>query len=285
MAGEQTYPNWVKGKPYAVGDIVRFTDGKNYVCVNANDGLDPVVSNWYWDEYTATSGQTGTTPAATSVSQSGASSNFVVTEAQFNQMLPNRNAFYTYAGLTTAAKAYPAFCTTGDDTVKKQEAAAFLANVNQESGGLMYVTELNTANYSHYCDASQPYGCPAGQAMYYGRGPLQLSWNYNYKAAGDALGIDLLNDPDLVETDAAVSWKTALWFWMTSTGAGKMTCHDAIVNGHGFGETIRTINGALECGPNRVADAAVKVQRRVDAYESYTAILGVSAGDKTKLTC
>ncbi|MFE9609848.1 chitinase, partial [Streptomyces sp. NPDC006012] len=32
---------------------------------------------------------------------------FVVSEAQFNQMFPSRNAFYTYGGLTAALSAYP----------------------------------------------------------------------------------------------------------------------------------------------------------------------------------
>ncbi|MFJ4522141.1 chitinase, partial [Streptomyces sp. NPDC088810] len=86
---------------------------------------------------------------------------FVVSEAQFHQMFPNRNSFYTYSGLTAALSAYPAFANTGSDTVKKQEAAAFLANVNHETGGLVYVVEQNTANYPHYCDWSRPYGCPA----------------------------------------------------------------------------------------------------------------------------
>ena len=131
---------------------------------------------------------------------------FVVSEAQFGQMFPDRNAFYSYSGLTAALSAYPGFANTGDDTVKKQEAAAFLANVSHETGGLVYVVEQNTANYPHYCDTSQPYGCPAGTAAYYGRGPIQLSWNFNYKAAGDALGIDLLHNPYLVEQKAAVAW-------------------------------------------------------------------------------
>jgi hypothetical protein len=113
-------------------------------------------------------------------------SGFVVTEGQFNQMFPSRNSFYTYSGLTAALSAYPGFANTGSDTVKKQEAAAFLANVNHETGGLVHIVEQNTANYPHYCDWGQPYGCPAGQAAYYGRGPIQLSWNFNYKAAGDA---------------------------------------------------------------------------------------------------
>ncbi|MCW2870008.1 glycoside hydrolase family 19 protein, partial [Actinacidiphila oryziradicis] len=162
-------------------------------------------------------------------------SGFVVSEAQFNQMFPSRNSFYTYSGLTAALSAYPAFATTGSDTVKKQEAAAFLANVSHETGGLVYIVEQNTANYSTYCDWSQWYGCPAGQSAYYGRGPIQLSWNFNYKAAGDALGIDLLDNPYLVQTDAAVAWKTGLWYWMTQSGPGTMTPHNAMVNGAGFG--------------------------------------------------
>ena len=201
-------------------------------------------------------------------------SGFVVSEAQFNQMFPSRNGFYTYSGLTAALSAYPGFANTGSDTVKKQEAAAFLANVSHETGGLVYVVEQNTANYPHYCDASQPYGCPAGQAAYYGRGPIQLSWNFNYKAAGDALGIDLLNNPWLVQNDSAVAWKTGLWYWNTQSGPGTMTPHNAMVNGAGFGQTIRSINGSLECDGRNPA----QVQSRVDAYNRFTSILGVSPG-------
>lgn len=76
-------------------------------------------------------------------------------------MFPNRNAFYTYSGLTAALSAYPEFANTGSDTVKRQEAAAFLANVSHETGGLVHVVEQNTENYPHYCDATQPYGCPS----------------------------------------------------------------------------------------------------------------------------
>ncbi|WP_428986215.1 glycoside hydrolase family 19 protein [Streptomyces pyxinae] len=206
-------------------------------------------------------------------------SGFVVSEAQFNQMFPNRNPFYTYQGLTEALSAYPGFAKTGSDTVKKQEAAAFLANVSHETGGLVYVVEQNQANYPHYCDRNQPYGCPAGQAAYYGRGPIQLSWNFNYKAAGDALGIDLLNNPYRVEREPAVAWKTGLWYWNTQNGPGTMTPHNAMVNGAGFGQTIRSINGALECDGKNPA----QVQSRVSKYQSFTQILGVPAGNN--LSC
>lgn len=257
-----SYPGWVAGRAYRTGDIVRYTDGKAYVAEHDNPGYDPTISTWYWDPYACDNGPTN--PSGT----------FVVSEAQFNQMFPSRNPFYSYSGLKAALSAYPGFANTGSDTVRKQEAAAFLANVHHETGGLVHIVEQNTANYSHYCDAGQPYGCPAGQSAYYGRGPIQLSWNFNYKAAGDALGIDLLHHPDLVQNDASVAWKTGLWYWNTQSGPGTMTPHNAIVNGAGFGQTIRSINGSLECDGRNPA----QVQSRVDAYQRFTSLLGVSPG-------
>ncbi|MFD0305652.1 glycoside hydrolase family 19 protein [Streptomyces sp. NPDC127119] len=257
-----SYPNWVAGKSYVTGNIVRYTDGKAYIAEHDNPGYDPIISTWYWEPYACDNGPTNP-------------SGFVVSEAQFNQMFPNRNSFYSYSGLKAAMSAYPAFANTGSDTVKKQEAAAFLANVNHETGGLVHIVEQNTANYPHYCDWGQPYGCPAGQAAYYGRGPIQLSWNFNYKAAGDALGIDLLNNPWLVQNDSAVAWKTGLWYWNTQSGPGSMTGHNAMVNGAGFGQTIRSINGSLECDGKNPA----QVQSRVDSYQRFVGILGTSAGN------
>ncbi|MFE9601028.1 glycoside hydrolase family 19 protein [Streptomyces hokutonensis] len=257
-----SYPNWVAGQSYVTGQIVRYTDGKAYIAEHDNPGYDPVISTWFWEPY-ACDGGSGT-PVGT----------FVVSEAQFNQMFPSRNSFYTYSGLTAALSAYPGFANTGSDTTKKQEAAAFLANVSHETGGLVYIVEQNTANYPTYCNWNEPYGCPAGQSAYYGRGPLQLSWNFNYKAAGDALGIDLLGNPWLVQNDSAVAWKTALWYWNTQSGPGSMTPHNAIVNGAGFGQTIRSINGSVECDGKSPA----QVQSRVDAYNRFTSILGTTPG-------
>jgi len=217
-------------------------------------------------------------PAPDSSATSSASSS-VLTEAQFEKMFPARNAFYTYAGLVAAMAKFPAFAGTGDDTIRKQEVAAFLANVDHESGGLVYVEEINKSAWGNYCDAAQSYGCPAGTTAYHGRGPIQLSWNTNYKAAGDALGIDLLNDPDKVQNDPSVAWQTGLWFWTTQNGAGSMTPHSAITSGAGFGETIRSINGSLECNGGNPA----QVQSRVSSYERITAVLGVQPGDK--LSC
>ncbi|GIJ51767.1 chitinase [Virgisporangium aliadipatigenens] len=266
------YPNWAAGQFYAEGSIVKYTNGQYYKATHENPGYDPVISTWFWSPFSCTGGG-GTNPGGGNTG-GGNTSGFVVSEAQFNAMFPGRRQdFYTYAGLVTALKKYPAFANTGDDTRKKQEAAAFLANVNHETGGLVHVDEINQAVWGNYCDRSQPYGCPAGQTAYHGRGPIQLSWNFNYKAAGDALGIDLLGNPNLVATDSSVSWMTGIWYWMTGTGAAGMTSHAAMSGGHGFGVTIRAIN-SIECAGAHPD----QVQSRINAYNKFAGILGVSPG-------
>ena len=203
------------------------------------------------------------------------SGGFVVSQAQFNQMFPNANSFYSYSGLVSAMSAYPTFATTGGTTIEKQEAAAFLANVDHETGGLVYINEIDQSG--DYC-ASESYGCPAGTYQYYGRGPIQLSWNFNYYAAGQALGVDLLDNPNLVSTNSAISWETGLWYWFTGTGNGSLTSHQAMIESAGFGDTIRAIND-IECN----GGATAEMQDRVNDYEAFTSILGVSPGGN--LTC
>ncbi|WP_434389961.1 glycoside hydrolase family 19 protein [Melittangium boletus] len=220
--------------------------------------------------FDSTSG--GTTPPPSG----GKGISAYLSESQFNQMFPGRNGFYSYSALVAAANTFPDFATQGSTDNQKREVAAFLANIAHETGNLVYIEEINK---STMCDTSwgpPGCGCAAGK-QYYGRGPIQLSWNGNYCAAGNALGVDLKNDPDRVARDATIAWRTGFWFWMTQTGAGSMTAHNAMANGVGFGETIRTINGALECGGRNPG----QVQSRIDNYNRFTQILGVSAGGNT----
>ncbi|WP_098243535.1 chitinase [Streptomyces formicae] len=204
---------------------------------------------------------------------------FVVSERQFERMFPERNSFFTYDGLVAATRAYPEFARTGGKALRKREAAAFLANVSHETGGLFYVVAQNKDTYPIFCDETQPYGCPAGHDAYYGRGAIMLSWNFNYKAAGDALGLDLLDDPWLVERDPKVAWMTALWYWNTQSGPGTMSGHAAMVKGAGFGETIRSLNGTAECDGGNPR----QMRHRVDLYVGFTEVLHVRPG--RHLTC
>ena len=203
----------------------------------------------------------------------------VVSEAQFNQMFPQQQAPYSYAGLVEETIRYPVFA-NGPGPIAQQEAAAFLANVSHETGGLVYAREQNPG--PNFCDTSTGIPCPLGPAAYFGRGSLMLSWNYNYAAAGSNFNLDLLNQPDLVATDALLVWRVGLWYWMTVYGAAAQTCSEAMWQSLGFGQTIMSINGGLECGPNAQNPGAM--QDRVNLYIQFCGILGgVDPG--ANLTC
>lgn len=200
----------------------------------------------------------------------------IVSQQTFETLFPNRNRFYTYSGLVAATLKYPKFCRDGTDEQNKREAAAFLANISHETGSLSAIEEENKANWPHYCQTGQ-YPCTPGKT-YHGRGPIQLSWNYNYAVCGKALGIDLLNNPERVATDSAVAFASALWFWMTPQPP-KASCHAAIRTS-GFGATINIINGGLECGKGQTSPQA---QSRIQLYQQFSSRLAVSPGNN--LSC
>ncbi|XP_057862168.2 endochitinase 4-like [Cryptomeria japonica] len=218
-------------------------------------------------------------PSVPTSSRSIESIQSIITKDFFNQIKSGISAscvgnnFYTYDGFISAAKAsnFGGFGTTGSLEVRKRELAAFFANVAHETGNLCYVEEVEKDTY---CEPSKQYPCPSGN-QYYGRGPLQLSWNYNYGAAGKYVGFPLLKNPDLVAQKPDVAFKTSLWFWMINSNCHKaMTAHD----GKGFGSTIRAINGG-ECDGGRT----LAVQERIRLYKEFCERLHVSPGPN--LTC
>jgi predicted chitinase len=271
---------WTEGSAYNAGDGVTY-NGNSYSVTQSHTackGCDVAPST---SPLWKTGGDCGSDtlellaePPSTSATGIAA----ILSQATYNKMFPNHNGFYTYAALVAAANTFPAFATTGTLEQRKREVAAFLANVGHETGNLVHIEE-GVKNVM--CDTSwgpPGCGCAAGK-KYFGRGPIQLSWNGNYCAAGNALGADLKNNPNLVAENPTLSWRTGFWFWMTQTGAGSMTSHSAIINNRGFGETIRTINGALECNGKSPA----QVQSRVDNYKRLCNMLGVAPG--TNLQC
>ncbi|KAL5574703.1 hypothetical protein UlMin_016402 [Ulmus minor] len=210
----------------------------------------------------------------TASTNNGAAVADVVTENFFNGVInkgtgdcPGKS-FYTRDAFLNAANTYNQFG-SGSAEASKREIAAFFAHVSHETGFLCKIDETGGENQD-YCDETRTDNPCNPNKKYFGRGPLQLTWNYNYGAAGRALNFDGLNAPETVGTDVVVSYKASLWFWMENV-------HGVI--SQGFGATTRKINGDLECDGKQLD----KVQARINYYNNYCNQLGVSPGDN--LSC
>ncbi len=191
---------------------------------------------------------------------------------------------------------YGSFLEEGDLETRKREIAAFFANISHEttggwatapggrfSWGLHFREEPTTSLYA----SPDPNYPPTPGKSYKGRGPMQLSYNYNYGPASEFIFGDkkiLLDNPEKVIEDAALAFQTAIWFWMTPQYP-KPSAHDVMVRNwtprerdlaknrlQGLGMTVNIINGGVECGTGTEKPQVVD---RIGYYERFAGIYGI----------
>jgi len=235
-------------------------------------------------------------------------------EKKWNELFPNRfgkagvfsktrtTDFYTFKAFVTATGVFPEFL-KGDETTQKRELAAFLANIAQETSGgwaeapggyfkwgLYFVEEVEDSTKNKYADPTKKNYPPIEGKSYLGRGPKQLSWNYNYGQFSEAWygsKDSLLLHPERLAHDPVLSFVSALWFWMTPQFP-KPSCHD-IMSGKwkptendllkgcvpGFGATVNVINGGVECNGAKLDKTAYRYQY----YQYFCDYFHVSPGE------
>jgi putative chitinase len=165
-----------------------------------------------------------------------------ITEQQLLQILPNarRNAGVFVPALNTAMGRY--------GIVGALRVAAFIAQVGHESGQLRWVREIwgptkQQAGYEGRADLGNT--VPGDGSKYRGRGLIQITGRANYAECGEALGLDLVNQPTLLEQPQHAAMSAA-WFWSTR---GLNTLAD---QGQ-FVKITRRINGGLTGQDDRQA--------------------------------
>lgn len=241
-------------------------------------------------------------------------------EKKWNELFPNRFGtdqknkqksaadFYSFKSFVAAAQYFPEFL-KGDTDSQKRELAAFLANVAQETSGgwlkapggyfkwgLYFLKEQQQGLQNDYTDFSKINYPPVPGEKYFGRGPKQLSWNYNYGQFSEAwFGSKdtLLKNPELLAQDPVLSFASAIWFWMTPQFP-KPSCHEImegqwiptendLQNGRlpGFGATVNVINGGVECGSGSDLE---KTKYRYQYYNYFCTYFQVSPGENISCT-
>lgn len=98
-------------------------------------------------------------------------------------------------------------------------AAAFLAQLAHESAEFRFMEEIwgptsAQRRYEPVTNLSKRLGNtqPGDGKRFKGRGPIQLTGRFNYKAYGDQLGLDLISDP-LQAATPEVGFRTAGLYW------------------------------------------------------------------------
>ncbi|MEJ9222192.1 chitinase [Paenibacillus glucanolyticus] len=194
---------------------------------------------------------------------------------------------------------------------RKRELAAFLANLSHETGGgwstapggplrwglfwnenIAGRTGVNQDAFVDPASAELYPGTP--DKRYYGRGPIMLSWNFNYGLFSSIIYGDksvLLDNPEIVAADGKIGYMTAILFWMTPQNP-KPSAHDVMVGrwkpsplekfrglgDPGFGTTVMVLNG-LEANLGEIEGSPV--QRRAGHYRDITNRMGVDiTGEK-----
>lgn len=122
-----------------------------------------------------------------------------------------------------------------------QQQAMFIAQLAHESGGFHYMEEIASgAAYEGRADLGNTQ--PGDGVRYKGRGYIQVTGRYNYTQAGQALGLDLVNNPELAAQPQNAA-RIAAWYW-TSRDINETA------NTGDFVQVTRLING----GTNGLAD-------------------------------
>lgn len=158
--------------------------------------------------------------------------------SQWPVAFPHANSVYTYDDFLKAVGKFPTFCNDNNisgntlEQTCKRELSTIFAHWGQETGkrdpnvgefwtqGLYYVEEIAKNDYKSYNWSGTAWPPQAG-VQYYGRGPMQLSWNYNYgqfsnifSTTGYDSKMELLRDPGAVSRDGYTAMAAGLWFYM-----------------------------------------------------------------------
>jgi len=154
------------------------------------------------------------------------------------------------------------------------EAIAYLAQLGTESGGFKYLAEIwgpSAAQLTYEGRDGLGNTEPGDGYKFRGRGWIQITGRANYRKAGEYLGVDLENNPDLA-SDPDLASEIAAWYWKTRVAPKVERIQAAPLSDPGQLATFTRITKLINGGTNGLADR----KRRFEA--------GLAAADGRRVT-
>lgn len=131
--------------------------------------------------------------------------------------------------------------TTLYDIRTKLRFAHFIAQIIHESGSFRYVREIATGKaYEGRLDLGNTE--PGDGVRFKGRGLIQITGKTNYTQVSEALGVDFVSNPELLE-EPRYAVQSACWWW-----------HNRNLNTYADRDDIRKITRIINGGYNGLDD-------------------------------
>lgn len=137
--------------------------------------------------------------------------------------------------------------------------AALMAQIAHETAQMSKSTEIGPDSYFDRYEGREDLGNvrPGDGRRFRGRGWIQLTGRYNYTKAGEALGIDLENNPEMA-ADPDIAMDVAIWYF-----------EDRVMNRISNPQNIKGITKAVNGGYNGLGD-------RTQYFNKYAQALNTS---------
>lgn len=188
--------------------------------------------------------------------------NYIVTEQQLKSIMPqasNSNIKKFIVPINVTLKKF--------GITSPLQIAAFLSQVSIESGNLLYTKELGGASYFEKYNGRKDLGNnqPGDGPKYKGRGLIQTTGRINYTTLSRKMGVDFVNNPNMLETAMWASLSAGFWWFDNQnkkTKRMRASLKNSIAN-----RDIVSITYAVNGGQNHISERTAAYNRALRTFK------------------
>ncbi|OOF84633.1 hypothetical protein BKG93_06625 [Rodentibacter ratti] len=153
----------------------------------------------------------------------------------------------------------------GYKSVEQMQKAGIKRAINDPAGAAKAISEGVDAQFNFMYDGRMGNNQKGDGAKYRGRGAIQITGKDNYQRIGEALGVDLINNPELLETNPTLAAKASIAWWEMRKKEDKNFLA-ATQNGD-FKKVTKAVNGGMNGWEDRLAKLNRYASRDLNAAQ------------------